>query len=75
MKCRGTLHREAYPLPNEAMVRDHCLGKGVEAPGLATVKDFLRFHAAASRGKIVKGITADSVNTFAVWFFDALAMS
>ena len=33
------------------------------------MKDFLRFHSAASRGKIVEKITANSVNTFAEWFF------
>jgi hypothetical protein len=46
-------------------------GKGVDAPDLATVKDFLRFHAALGRGRglIVKEITTDSVNTFTEWFF------
>ena len=41
----------------------------MEAPDLATVKDFLRFHAAASKGKIKEKITSDSLNTFAEWFF------
>ena len=41
----------------------------MEAPDLATVKDFLRFHAAASKGKITEKITTDSLNTFAEWFF------
>lgn len=40
-------------------------------PNLATIKDFLRFHIAISQGRIDEGgrITADSVNTFAEWFF------
>ena len=33
------------------------------------MKDFLRFYVATSRGKIVERPTADSVNTFAEWFF------
>ena len=41
----------------------------MEALNLATVKDFLRFHAAASKGKIKEKITSDSLNTFAEWFF------
>jgi hypothetical protein len=43
--------------------------KGWTLPDLATVKDFLRFHIATSRGKIVEKPMADSVNTFAEWFF------
>jgi hypothetical protein len=41
----------------------------VEAPDLATVKDFLHFHAAASKGKIKEKITSDSLNAFTEWFF------
>jgi hypothetical protein len=41
----------------------------VEAPGLATVKDFLRFKAAAGKGMIAEQTTCDSLNTFAEWFF------
>jgi hypothetical protein len=51
------------------MVRERCLGKGVDAPDVPIVKDFIRFSAAASRGKIVELPTVDSVNTFAEWFF------
>ena len=37
---------------------------------LATIKDFLRYHVAISRGRIDdERITVDSVNTFAEWFF------
>jgi hypothetical protein len=33
----------------------------VEAPDLATVKDFLRFYAATGKSKIMTKITCDSV--------------
>jgi hypothetical protein len=33
------------------------------------MKDFFRFYAATSQGNIVEKPTADSVNTFAEWFF------
>jgi hypothetical protein len=61
--------RRGLPAPDETMAREHCLGKGVNAPDLATVKDFVRFHAAASRGKIVDLPTVDFINTFLEWFF------
>ena len=61
--------QRGLPIPNEASARHYCLREGVDAPNLATVKDFLRFHTATSRGKIVEKPTADSVNTFAEWFF------
>ena len=41
----------------------------MEAPDLTTVKDFLRFHAVASKGKVKEKITTDSFNTFTEWFF------
>ena len=44
--------QRGLPIPNEAAARPHCLHKGVDAPDLATVKDFLRFYIATSRGKI-----------------------
>jgi hypothetical protein len=61
--------QRGLPTPNEASARHHCLGEGVDAPDLATIKDFLRFYIATSRGKIVAKPTADSVNSFAEWFF------
>jgi hypothetical protein len=45
------------------------MGKGVDAPDLPTVKDFVRFLAAISSGKIVELPTADSTNAYVVWFF------
>jgi hypothetical protein len=44
--------KRGLPAPDEAMVRKRCLGKGVGAPDPANIKDFLRSHAAASRGLI-----------------------
>ncbi len=61
--------QKGLPCPSEDIAKDRCLGNGVQAPDLATVKDFLRFHAATSRGKIVTKPTADSVTAFAEWFF------
>ena len=57
--------------PYEASSRQHCLYTGVDAPDLATVKDFLRVYIATSRGKIDENErpTVDSVKTFAEWFF------
>lgn len=37
------------------------------------MKDFFRFYAATSRGKIVEKPTTDSVNTFAEWVFAGFA--
>jgi hypothetical protein len=57
------------PAPDEAYARHHCLHQGVEAPDLATIKDFFRFFIATSCGKIVTKPTVDSINTNAEWFF------
>jgi hypothetical protein len=54
-----------------------CLKRGLPTPDLATIKDFLRFHVAISRGRIDEEgrITADSVNTFAEWFLPGMLES
>ena len=41
----------------------------MEAPDLATIKDFFRFHIATSCGRIVAKPTVDSINTNTEWFF------
>jgi hypothetical protein len=51
------------PTPYKASARHYCLHKGKSTPDLVTVKGFLRFYIAISRGKIVEKPTADSVNT------------
>ena len=61
--------QKRHPVPDEAAVRGRVLRKNVEAPDLAAVKDFLRFHAATSNGKIQEEVTCNSLNTFAEWFF------
>jgi hypothetical protein len=61
--------QQGLSTPDEATAKDRCLGEGVDAPALPTMKDSLRFYVAASRGKVVQRTTADLVNTFAEWFF------
>jgi hypothetical protein len=56
------MQKDSAPDPDEASARHHCLDKEIEAPDLATVKDFLRFYIATSRGKIVEKPTADSLS-------------
>ena len=62
-------YQKGVPIPDETAVRERVLRKNVEAPDLAAVKDFLRIHAATSKGKIRGEITSDSLNTFTEWFF------
>jgi len=44
----------------------------VEAPDLATIKDFFRFYIATSCGRIVAKPKVDSINTNAEWFVAGL---
>jgi hypothetical protein len=68
-EMREDAKRRAVTPPDERTAREHCLSKGVEAPGLAAVKDFLRFQASVMRGKIKQIPTDESLNCFAEWFF------
>ncbi len=61
--------QKGHPVLDEAAIRELVLHRDVEAPDLATVKDFLRFHAAVSKGKIQGRTTSDSLNTNAEWLF------
>ena len=61
--------QRGLPPPDEDSARQCCLRSGVEAPDLATVKDFLRFYIATSRPQLSKIPTVDSINTVAEWFF------
>jgi hypothetical protein len=63
------LLRKDFLFPDEAAVRELVLGKNVEAPDLATMKDFLRFKAATGQGMIMEQTTCNSLNAFAEWFF------
>lgn len=52
------------------------LRDGLPPLDLATIKDFLRFVVATSKGIIDDGqkkVTVDSMNTFAEWFFAGFA--
>jgi hypothetical protein len=54
------------------------LRAGLPPPNLATIKDFLRFIIATSRGLIddndgQKKVTVDSMNNFAEWLFAGFA--
>jgi hypothetical protein len=59
---RKGLQRD-LPSPDEACARHHCLREGMEAPDLATVKDFLRYYISLSHGKIVDKLTVDLIKT------------
>ena len=57
-------------------MRARSLQEGLPPLDLATIKDFLRFIIATSRGIVDDGqkkVTVDSTNTFAEWFFAGFA--
>ena len=62
--------RKGLPPPAEDTARSQYLDKGVPAPDLVTVKDFLRFYVATSHPQIDKyKPTADAICTVGEWFF------
>jgi hypothetical protein len=61
--------QKGLPVPDKAAIRKRVLAKNIEAPQLATVKDFLCFCAATGKGKIVTKITCNSLIADAEWFF------
>jgi hypothetical protein len=61
--------QRGLPALDEACARYHCLREGVEAPDLATAKDFFGYYISLSHGEIVDKPTIDSINTNAEWFF------
>jgi len=61
--------QKGLPVPDEAATRERVLRKNVEAPDLATLKDFFRFIASVGTGMILEQMTADSLNTYGEWFF------
>ena len=63
------LFRRAFLLPTKPLYESWFSRKTRRLRTFATVKDFLRFHAATSKGKIQEEVTCDSLNTFAEWFF------
>ena len=57
-------------------IRVRSLREGLPRLDLITIKDFLRFIIATSRGIIDDGqkkVTVDSIKTFAEWFFAGFA--
>jgi hypothetical protein len=75
---REDYDRQGLPPPNEDAARNQYLAKGVSAPDLVTVKDFLRFYIATSHPQLEKGAsrprsTADAICTVAEWFFAGFA--
>lgn len=58
MKCTET------PSAVES-ARKNYLRSGVEAPNLATVKDFTRFYITTNRPQLALKLTVDSINTVA----------
>jgi hypothetical protein len=56
--------QQGLPIPDEASARQSYFCKEVDVPDLATVKDFLPFYIATSRGKIYVN-ERPPVNTFA----------
>ena len=61
---------KGLPSPDEDKAREDCLRKGIAAPDLATIKDFLRFYVATSKPQIdTTKPTRDSIQTVAEWLF------
>jgi hypothetical protein len=65
---RDALSR-GLPPPDEESTGQHCLRSGVDAPDLATAKDFLRFYTATNQPQPSKIPSVDYINTMAKWFF------
>jgi len=49
------------PSPGEASARYHYLREGMEAPDLATAKDFFRYYISLSHGKILNKLAVDLI--------------
>jgi hypothetical protein len=74
-EMREDVIRRGIAPPDERTVRERCLGKGVEVPDLAALKDFLRFQACVMRGKIKERPINKSLNSFTEWFLLECALS
>jgi hypothetical protein len=69
---RENFARRGLPASDEGMARERCLGKRVEVPDPASLKDFFRFQASIIRGKITEKVekpTDASLNGFKDCFF------
>ena len=56
-------------IPDITTIKADCLGIGAAAQDKETAKDFTRFYIASSQGRLANHPTADSVVTYAEWFF------
>jgi hypothetical protein len=68
LEMREDALQRHLPVPDEACARYRCLHQGVEAPDIATIKDFFCFYVATSCGRMVEKPTVDSININAEWF-------
>jgi hypothetical protein len=68
LEMRKDALQQDLPAPEQACARHCCLQQGVEAPDLATIKDFFGFNIATSSGRIMAKPTVDPINTNAEWF-------
>ena len=57
------------PAPTAEEVRAQYLGRGVELPDLATLKDFIRFYIYTSQPRLSLTMTTDSMGTVSEWLF------
>lgn len=55
--------------PSEETVRKSDLSRGVEAPDVVTIKDFVRSYIATSQPRIEEVPTAESINGILEFFF------
>jgi hypothetical protein len=63
-EMRRDFARKGLLSPDKIMIGERFLRKRVDASDLTIIKDFFRFHAATSLGKIVEKLTADFINNF-----------
>jgi hypothetical protein len=52
---------KGLPSPDDNEAREDCLRKGITAPDLAIVEDFLRFYVATNKAQIDTKPTPDSI--------------
>jgi hypothetical protein len=74
-KCKKTRASEVSRRPKMQVLDTTLFTNGMDAPDLATVKDFLRFHIPTRHGEIIEKPTADLVNIFANGFSPASPVS
>lgn len=58
LEMQDAAAQEGLPPPDEGQAREHCLRPEIEAPDLASTKDFMRFYASTSeRFELVDDLT------------------